>query len=152
LGRVIKAGELTTGPEVLGRRGREEVARALEVRCEVEELARVARGRVVDLALSMARAIVGEAVALDPALLDRIYERSLAEIGELMPVLIRVHPDDRAASRIDDFARRRGVEVVDDPAVGRAGCRVEACGAAIDATVEAAVAALSRSLKGTSRV
>jgi flagellar assembly protein FliH len=146
---VIKAGELSAGPEVLGRRGREEVARSLAVRTEVDELARVARGRIADLALSIARGIVGEAVTLDPGLLDRIYERSLAEIGELMPVLIRVHPDDRAASRIDDLARRRGVEVVDDPAVGRAGCRVEAGGVSIDATVEAAIAALSRSLGGS---
>lgn len=151
MGRVIKADELSARPEVLGRRGRDEVALCLAVRSEVEELVRVARGRVVDLALAMARSIVGEAVSLDPALLDRIYERALAEIGELTPVLIRVHPDDRAASRIDELARRRGIEIVEDRAVGRAGCRVEACGVSIDATVEAAVDALARSLKGASR-
>lgn len=151
MGRVIKAGELTTRPEVLGREGRDDVARVLDVRSEAEAIAGIARGRIVDLALSMARSIVGETVSLDSALLDRIYERSLDAIGELVPVQIHVHPDDRAASRIDDLARRRGVEVVDDLAVGRAGCRVEACGVSIHATVEAALAALERSLRGTSR-
>lgn len=151
MGRVIKADRLAVKPDVLGREGQAAVERALEVRAEAEDLIREARDRIVDLALAVARRIVGESVTADPALLDRIYERALAEIGELVPVTIRVHPDDRAVSRIDELAATRGVEVVADEAVGRAGCRVEAAGVAIAATLEAALAALRAEMTGERR-
>lgn len=151
MGRVLKADQLSVRPDRLGRRGQAEVERVLETRAQAAGLTSVARDRIVDLALALAGRIVGEAVAADPELLDRIYARTLAEIGELVPVTIRVHPDDRSASRIDEVASRQGVSVTDDPSVGRAGCRVEAAGVTIDATLEAALAALRAELTGTRR-
>jgi flagellar biosynthesis/type III secretory pathway protein FliH len=142
LGKVIKAAALATRPEALGREGERAVARVLEARAAADEIAGSARQQVIDLALSMAGKIVGELVELDPRLLDRIYERSLREAGPLLPVAIRVHPDDRERTGIDRVAGEQGVEVVDDPAVGRGGCRLEAQGVTVDATVEAALGAL----------
>jgi flagellar biosynthesis/type III secretory pathway protein FliH len=151
MGRVIKAGELRSRLDPVGRPGQRSIEALVAAHGEASELERVARERIVELAITMARRIVGEAVALDPALLDRLYERSLAEVGELAPVTIHVHPDDRAASKIDELARRRGVEVTDDPAVGRSGCRVEATGVVLDASLEAALGALRAELRGAIR-
>lgn len=150
MGRVIKAADLTSSPDPLGRAGQGAVAQALAVRAEAADLTRVARERIVELAIAMARRIVGEVVSVDPGLLDRMYERSLAEVGELVPVSIRLHPDDRAVSQIDELARGLGIEVKDDPAIGRAGCRVVAAGVVVDATLDAALAALRAELKGAS--
>jgi flagellar assembly protein FliH len=151
MGRVIRAAELSSKPEPLGQEGRTAVARTMAARDEAAELERVARDRIVELALAIAGRIVGESVAADPGLLDRIYERALARIGELAPVSIRVHPDDRTRSAIDTLAATRGVDVVDDPSVGRAGCRVEACGVEVDATLEAALAVLRDEMTGRAR-
>jgi len=151
MGRVVKADELRERPDPLGRAGQGAVERVLTAHAETAALTEAARERVVGLALAMTRRIVGDVVSVDPIALDRIYERSLSEVGELEPVAIRVHPDDRAASRIDELAGRRGVEVIDDPEVGRAGCRVEADGVVVDATLDAALAALRIELTGASR-
>jgi flagellar assembly protein FliH len=148
---VVKAAELSARPDALGREGQSAIERAFEVRAETEHLTVFARDRIIELAAAMARRIVGESVSTDPVLVDRVYEKALAEIGELVPVTIRVHPDDRAVSRVDELAAARGAEVVEDAAVGRAGCRVEAGGVVIDATVEAALAALRSEMTGTRR-
>ena len=151
MGRVIKADRLPVKPDVLGREGQAAIERVLQVRTATERLTTEARDRIVDLALTVARRIVGESVSVDPSLLGRIYERALAEIGELAEVTIRVHPDDRAASSIDELATTRGVALVEDETVGRAGCRVEAAGVVIDATVEAALTALRAEMTGERR-
>jgi flagellar biosynthesis/type III secretory pathway protein FliH len=148
LGKVIKAAAMATRPEVLGREGERAIAQVLGARAAADEITGRARQQVIDLALSMADKIVGEAVTLDPTLLDRIYERALREIGPLLPVAIRVHPDDRGGSAIDRLARDHGLEVVDDPAVGRGGCRLEAQGVTVDATLEAALFALRAATGG----
>jgi flagellar biosynthesis/type III secretory pathway protein FliH len=142
LGKVIKAAALATRPEALGREGERAVARVLQARAAAEEITNSARQSVIDLALSMAGKIVGEVVELDPTALDRIYERALREAGPLPPVALRVHPDDRERSGIDRIASEQGFEVVDDPAVGRGGCRLEAQGVTVDASLEAALGAL----------
>jgi len=151
MGRVIKAHCLAARLDPLGRQGQGAIEHALETRARSAELTRAARERIIDLALTLAGRIVGEAVTVDPELLDRVYDRALAEIGELVPVTIRVHPGDRAASGIDEAASRQGISVTSDPAVGRAGCRVEAAGVTIDATIEAAREALRVAMTGRRR-
>lgn len=150
MGKVIKAAAVTTRPEVLGRAGERDMARALASRAAADEIAGRGRQQVIDLALAMAGKIVGEAVELDPTALDRIYERALREAEPLPPLEIRVHPDDRERSSIDRLARARGLEVVDDPAVGRGGCRLEAQGVTVDGTVDAALRALRTATGGAS--
>jgi flagellar biosynthesis/type III secretory pathway protein FliH len=149
VGRLIKAADLTVEPEVLGRRGERAVAVVLDARRQVEQVVVRGRRQVIDLALAIARRIVGEAVELDPELLDRIYRRALDEVGELGPVAIHVHPDDRSSSGIDELARGCGAVVRPDPTVGRAGCRVEADGVVVEATLEAALHALGTELAGS---
>jgi flagellar biosynthesis/type III secretory pathway protein FliH len=148
MGRVIKAADLWAPPVRLGERRRRELLRALAA--DIEDTATIerSRARIVELALGMARRIVGREVELEPALLDGIYRGALAELGALPPAALHVHPADRAGCEVDRLAAELGCAVVDDPAVGRGGCRVRGAGAEVDASIDALIEALRRALGG----
>lgn len=148
MGKVIKATELWSTPVRLGERRRQALARALGAAAEDAALLEGSRARVVELALGMARRIVGRAVELEPGLLDEIYRRARDELGPLPPTAIRVHPADRARADIEREGGELGCVVIDDATVGRGGCRVSADGAEVDASIDALLEALGEALGG----
>jgi len=150
LGRVIKRDALAAAPIRLRARDARRAAQAIDDAAAGERIARD-RTLVVDLAVRMAERIVGDALERRPELLDALFERALAEIGALRPGRIRVHPEDRARTGIDAAARSRGIEIVDDPAVGRGGCVVEACGASSDHRIALLLEALRAAAGGPGR-
>jgi len=100
---------------------------------------------VVQLALTMARRIVGESLALHPDALPGV----VAGVLELLPsedeVTVKVRPEDAAA--IENRLRgRRGVRVAVDSEI-EAGCVVEATFGTIDATLDTAMGGLERAVR-----
>jgi len=136
MGRVIKSKELCAPPLRLAERRRRRLLELLTP--AVDDATELARGRerTIELALAIARRIVGRTVELEPSVLDQIYRRSLAELGELEPTRIRVFPADRARSDVERLAAELGCTVVDDRSVGPGGCLIEAEGAEVDASMD----------------
>ena len=96
---------------------------------------------VVELALSVARAVLGRelAASTDPG--ADALARALALAPQDCPVTVRLHPDDvRTLGALSCLAPGRELVVVADPAVERGGCVAEAAGRSIDAQVGPALA------------
>jgi len=134
-------------PSRLGERAVQSAESALFEACAKERLARD-REHIAEIASFMAERIVGEAFERDKALLDALFDRAMRELGSLRPGLIRVHPDDRARSRIDECAAARGLEIAEDVSVGLGGCIVEAQGVASDHSLAAVLQALRSAAGG----
>jgi len=150
MGEVLRRERLARPPERLADRAIADAARSVALagaRRRLED----DRGRIAELALLMAERIVGESLARDPALLDRLFARALDEIGGLGPGRIRAHPEDVARTALAQAAAARGIAVVLDPAVGRFGCVVEAGGCAFDHRLDAVLGALRAALGGGDR-
>jgi len=109
----------------------------------------------VDLAVSLARAVVGEAVECDRGLVIAQVDKALRLVAEERDLVVRVHPDDReiVAEALPRLASRllEGGEVrlVDDDAIARGGCRVIVEGgvSAVDATLDGQIAHLARQFR-----
>ncbi|HTE55979.1 MAG TPA: FliH/SctL family protein [Kofleriaceae bacterium] len=126
--------------------GKEEIAAAItrlgESMERIEESARAAvrpyATELVELALIIARELVGAEVKRDPAPLIQLVERCLDDVVGELTVTIKLHPADRAvliAARPDLL--RRDLRVVEDPALARGGCLVESARRLVDARLEA---------------
>ena len=103
---------------------------------------------VVDLALSLSRAVLDRELltAADPGR-DAIA-RALVLAPEGVPVTVRLHPDDAALlTDVDTVTAGRPVVVVRDLSVERGGCLVEAAGRSIDAQVGPALARAAAALR-----
>jgi len=147
MGRIVKARELRSG-ELGILRGADEIAGELVAAAtESARLRCSAEHEIIDLALEVARRLVNRAVELEPGLLDDCYRRALDGVGPAPGATVSVHPEDRSGSGIDDMAREAGIEVVEDPGVGRGGCRVRAGALTVDATLEGMLARLEAELK-----
>jgi flagellar assembly protein FliH len=103
-----------------------------------------AREAVVRLALEIARRLVKRRIDTDPAGAVVQLEAALAMISRPTELTVSVHPHDRAVieaalpTLAKRFAGARGVELVEDEGVGRAGCVLRsrgALGGEIDATI-----------------
>lgn len=108
-------------------------------------------GEVVGLAIAVARRVVGELAAREPAIAVESARRALAAARGRPGVLLRVHPADagavRAARPALDGGVAAGVALVEDPEIARGGAVVEtADGTVVDARVELQLAALGRVL------
>jgi flagellar assembly protein FliH len=91
---------------------------------------------VVELALSIARTVLGRelAASADPG--AEAIARALALVPDDCPVTVRMHPDDVLA--LGDLSRTapgRELVVVADPAVEPRGCVAEAAGRQVDTQV-----------------
>ncbi len=104
---------------------------------------------VVELALGIAREVLGRelAVSADPG--AEALSRALALLPEGAPATVRLHPADAASLiGLDDLARGRGVVLVADPAVERGGCLAEAAGRSVDTRVGPALERVAAALRG----
>jgi flagellar biosynthesis/type III secretory pathway protein FliH len=139
-------------------RGRDEgLARAATV------LARAAAARdrllvasereVAHLALEVAGAILGRALASDPSLVAAVAARAVSAARDRREVTLRVHPSDEGTVRAAAsglaalLARAPGLVLRADPAVPPGGAVVETEAGRVDASVEAQLALLARTLR-----
>ena len=148
MGRIIKTKDLASKPKRLERESEETLRDLVAARSAANRIRADAKREIIDLALAIAKKIVGKEVLLDSNVLDSIYGQALSAVPESEGAWVVVHPDDRRASTIDDLAARSGFLVVEDPSVGRAGCIIRAGGVEIDATVDTACKALENAMKG----
>lgn len=103
-------------------------------------LLRNSEEELVDLAIEVARAVVGEALAVDRRAVVATVERALERAATMNIVRIRVHPDD-VTQVVAHFAEggaagSSGWEVTGDATVGIAGCVVDVVGGEIDARLD----------------
>ncbi|MES1204688.1 MAG: FliH/SctL family protein [Pseudomonadota bacterium] len=124
-------------------------------RADAERVRAAALPSARALAVRMAERIVGRALALDDATMVDIAAAALAAArAREGSIRLRVHPDDHAAlagARAALMARVPAavdLELVVDPAVGRAGCVVETPSGKLDARLETQLAALERAAFG----
>lgn len=103
---------------------------------------------LVRFALTLARAMVREALAVHPELVAAIVRESVAEVPPFSQgTRLRLHPEDAALLRTH-LNQELDPEwlVVEDPSILRGGCRVETSAGEIDATLQTRWQKLTASL------
>jgi flagellar assembly protein FliH len=117
------------------------IARLGEAIEKVEASARAAAkpyaSELVELALIVARELVGAEIGRDPAPLVQLIERCLDDVVGESAITIKLHPADRAAllaARPDLL--RPDLRVMEDPTLARGGCLVESARRMVDARLE----------------
>lgn len=103
---------------------------------------------VVDLALVVARELVGYELTHDRTFLVTMLTEALATVGARTPVRLRIGSTDLAyLQAVRPEVLTPELEVVEDEALGVGGCVVEAEHAVVDATVEGRLAAVGAALR-----
>ncbi len=109
--------------------------------------------QVVQLAIAIAKRLVGREIAADRGLLVAMARVALDRLGERGSARIRLHPDDHAAIGAGAGTATAGgsaIEIVVDPLVSRGGCFVDSDFGFMDASVDAQFEELTRTLIGDS--
>jgi flagellar assembly protein FliH len=91
---------------------------------------------VLDLALHLARDMLRTALPARPELVVPMVREAIEYLPVLQqPALLMLHPDDAQAVRdgIGEELDKGGWRVVDDPSVGRGGCKIDTASNQIDA-------------------
>lgn len=106
---------------------------------------------VAELAIDVARKVLGRHLETFPAAVVDLVARGLAGARGRREVLVRVHPEDAAAVRAaeGDLAGRLArspLGIREDPSVPRGGAVVETEGGRIDAGVEAQLEEIARAI------
>ncbi len=125
------------------------VGTVLALEAQAAELRESASREIATLALEVAGRVVHEAVALDPALLERIVLRALARARDEHRVELVLHPEDHALLA-QQLSSKGGlpdsIRVVEAPDQLRGGCVVASERIRIDARVESALLAIARAM------
>jgi len=104
---------------------------------------------VLDLALQLAKGMLKNALQVKPELILPIVRDAIEYLPVLQqPALLVLHPDDAATVRagIGEELDKGGWRVVEDPSIGRGGCKVDTASNQIDATAAARWQRLSHAL------
>ncbi|MFO0683069.1 MAG: FliH/SctL family protein [Sandaracinus sp.] len=137
--RVVSAAARASAPH--------EVAEAaIALARERAQLRESATREIGTLALDVARQLVGEAVALDPALLERIVARALSRARHDTAVTVTLHPEDRRALLARIGTPPAGVLLEDDASQSRGGCWVRGTLVSVDARLETTLGTLARAM------
>jgi flagellar assembly protein FliH len=129
-GREQAAGELARLRELVGSLGE-----------AVEGLQQSLAAEVMELAVAVARQVLREAVAVEPAVVLPVIREAVASLPHGHPALrLRVHPE--VAQRVEVALRASPLtsgdwQVVADVAIEPGGCRIETASGEIDATLPA---------------
>lgn len=105
------------------------------------QLDRDARTAVLSFALKFARQVTHRVVEVDPTVIADQVSSALSRVLEPTDVAIRVHPDDQATLRevlpdlLAGLPYLQHVELVEDAAVGRGGCKLALRGGEVDASI-----------------
>lgn len=89
------------------------------------------------LSIEIARQVLQHTLAANPTAIVDTVRAALAQMPQAH-AQIRLHPDDLALVRehLGEHIGHGGHRLIDDVSIARGGCKVEAAGAQIDATVE----------------
>jgi flagellar assembly protein FliH len=104
---------------------------------------------VLELALQLAKGMLKNALQVKPELILPIVRDAIEYLPVLQqPALLVLHPDDAAVVRagIGEELDKGGWRVVEDPHVGRGGCKVDTASNQIDATAAGRWQRLSHAL------
>jgi flagellar assembly protein FliH len=104
---------------------------------------------VLELALQLAKGMLKNALQVKPELILPIVRDAIEYLPVLQqPALLVLHPDDAAVVRagIGEELDKGGWRVVEDPQVGRGGCKVDTASNQIDATAASRWLRLSHAL------
>jgi type III secretion protein L len=148
MGRIIKATAHRSKPRRLGKEAEQAQAELIATMAAAAQIRVRAKREIIDLSLAIARKIIGKTIALDPSHLDSIYKNALSASANPESARIHIHPEDRAISNIDALAKEYTMDIVEDPEVGRAGCKIAFGGAELDATLETTLGALRTAMRG----
>jgi flagellar assembly protein FliH len=104
--------------------------------------------QMVQLALSIARRIVGREISLDRSLIVAMARVAVERLGSHASATVRLHPDDYAAiaAALSHHTDSPHVQVVADPAVQRGGCLVDSDFGFMDVSPDAQFDELARRL------
>lgn len=145
------------GLEAREAEAREAVERLAALHQAIEQeraqLLREAEGLVVELAIAVARRIVGVQVEIDPKVLLRGVRAALEQLSEWSQLELKVHPDDLQIARrfaqrwVEKVAQQAIIKVLPSDSVGRGGCLVEGNEENIDARLESQLQVLHQALR-----
>jgi flagellar biosynthesis/type III secretory pathway protein FliH len=137
--RDERANELATEARAHAR------AELAEARLSLEhahgEMLRGASESIVEIALAVARRLVGEELALRPERVREIVDEAIERVRRAKGARVRVHPED--AQQLVDLH----VHIVEDDSITRGGCLVESELGDVDARLEVRLEALGRALR-----
>jgi flagellar assembly protein FliH len=141
---AIEAGKLATAEELQQVR-----ALADTFATALQDADQLIANEVLDLALQLAKGMLKNALQVKPELILPIVRDAIEYLPVLQqPALLVLHPDDAATVRagIGEELDKGGWRVVEDPSVGRGGCKVDTATNQIDATAAARWQRLSHAL------
>ena len=103
----------------------------------LDELGGEVANEIVELAIALARQMVGETLATRPEAVATTVREALQHVPQ-GKVRIHLHPDDIKLVRehLDDQLEAGHHHLIEDTTIQRGGCRLETAGSDIDATVE----------------
>jgi flagellar assembly protein FliH len=121
----------------------------------LQELDAEVEDQLVQLALTVARHLVRRELRIDPSQVIAIVRETVALLpASARDVRVHLHPEDAAVVR-EKLATPTGERVwtvVEDPVMGRGGCRVTTDTAQIDARLETRIGTVVSALLGDERV
>jgi len=121
----------------------------------LQEMDAVVEDQLVQLALTVAKHLVRRELRIDPSQVIAIIRETVALLpASTRDVRVHLHPEDAAVVRekLAAPAGERVWTVVEDPVMGRGGCRVTTDTAQIDARLETRIGTVVSALLGEERV
>ncbi len=141
---AIEAGKLVTAEQLEHLR-----SLAASFTTSLQDADQLIASDVLELALQLAKGMLKNALPVKPELILPIVREAIEYLPVLQqPALLVLHPDDAAVVRgaIGEELDKGGWRVVEDPQVGRGGCKVDTASNQIDATAAARWQRLSHAL------
>jgi flagellar assembly protein FliH len=121
----------------------------------LHEMDTVVEDQLVQLALTVAKHLVRRELRMDPSQVIAIIRETVALLpASTRDVRVHLHPEDAAVVRekLAAPAGERVWSIVEDPVMGRGGCRVTTDTAQIDARLETRIGTVVSALLGEERV
>jgi len=121
----------------------------------LHEMDVVVEDQLVQLALTVAKHLVRRELRIDPSQVIAIIRETVALLpASTRDVRVHLHPEDAAVVRekLAAPAGERVWTIVEDPVMGRGGCRVTTDTAQIDARLETRIGTVVSALLGDERV
>lgn len=103
----------------------------------LDELDQSVAQALLELAIEISHQVVRQSLELRPEIVIGVVREALAQLAH-QHVSIYLHPDDASLVRsyVGDQLTHAGHRILEEPQISRGGCRVEASGSQIDATME----------------